>query len=75
MTSLREDRGTAGNGTGHGTSANPVICDSDTIQYNLDIGTYTFTVQVADVLVKFILQGICSLLWGGETPSSPLSRS
>ena len=52
MTSISEAAGTAGDNQGLGPAENPVPCDNATAQYNLDDGTFNFTVQVTDNAVR-----------------------
>lgn len=49
LTAVSQNQGTAGNNPGRGPAANPVPCESGSIQYNLNDGIFNFTVQASDV--------------------------
>jgi hypothetical protein len=53
MSVVSQRQNTAGSYGGHAAAQNPVPCDSGSIQYNLNMGTYTFAVQASDVTVSF----------------------
>jgi len=52
MTVVSQQQKTAGSYGGSAASQNPVPCDSGRVLYNLNMGTYSFTVQASDFAVR-----------------------
>ena len=55
MRAVKEKANTAGRNPGQSASQNPVACDSGQILYNLNLGSYEFSVQTTDSAVSNLL--------------------